>query len=36
LVGADEVKKYEKYLSISMMAFHSASSNLSRITFQKL
>jgi len=36
LVGKEEVKKYEKYLSISMMAFHSASSNLSRITFQKI
>lgn len=36
LVGEQEVKKYEKYLSISMMAFHSAGSNLSRITFQKL
>jgi len=36
LVGEQEVAKYEKYLSICMIAFHAANLNLSRITFQKL
>lgn len=36
LVGAEMVAKYEKYLSLSMIGFHTGAMNLSRITMHRI
>ena len=36
LVGEDVVKKYEKYLSLFMIGFHTATMNLSRFAFKRI
>lgn len=36
LVGEEEVKKYEKYLTLSIISMHTGATNLSRISLRKI